>query len=95
MCCFVLVLGVLGPRLAFLYVWLFTPRITDAFAGNLWLPLLGILLLPWTALAYVAAWSTTGGVTGIGWFVVALGFFLDLASYSSRAAQQRYEGTTA
>ena len=26
-----------------------------------------------------------------GWFVVALGFVLDIASYSGRAAQQRYQ----
>jgi hypothetical protein len=95
MCCFVLVLGFLGPRLAFLWVWLFTPRVTDAFAGNFWWPLLGVLFLPWTALAYVAAWAPTGGVTGIGWVVIVFGFLLDIASYSSRAAQQRYQPSTA
>jgi hypothetical protein len=92
MCCFVLVLGFLGPRLAFLWVWLFnTSRITLAFGGSFWWPLLGLLFLPWTALAWVAAYAPTGGVTGIGWVVVAFGFLLDIASYSSRAAQGRYE----
>ena len=91
MCCFVLVLGFLGPRLAFLWVWLFTERVTDAFAGNFWWPLLGVIFLPWTALAYVAAWAPTGGVSAIGWVVVAFGFILDIASYSSRAAQQRFQ----
>ena len=95
MCCFLLVLGFLGPRLAFLFAWLFAPRVTEAFAGNFWWPLLGLLFLPWTALAYVFAWAPTGGVSGIGWFVVALGFLLDIASYSSRAAQNRYQGSPA
>jgi hypothetical protein len=90
-CCFVLVLGFLGPRIAFLWVWIFTPRVTEVFAGNVWWPLLGVLFLPWTALAYVAAWAPTGGVSVIGWLVVAFGFVLDIASYSGRAAQQRYQ----
>jgi hypothetical protein len=92
MCCFVLVLGFLGPRLAFLWVWIFnTSRITLAFGGSFWWPLLGLLFLPWTVLAWVAAYAPAGGVTGIGWVVVAFGFLLDIASYSSRAAQSRYE----
>jgi len=95
MCCFLLVLGFLGPRLAFLWAWLFTPRVTEAFAGNFWWPLLGLLFLPWTALAYVFAWAPTGGVSGIGWVVVAFGLLLDIASYSSRAAQNRYQGSPA
>ncbi len=95
MCCFVLVLGFLGPRLAFLWVWLFSSRVTDAFSGNFWLPLLGLIFLPWTALAYVAAWAPTGGVSGIGWAVIVFGFILDIASYSSRAAQQRFQPSAA
>ncbi len=90
MCCFLLVLGFLGPRLAFLAVWIFgDDRVEQAFSNNFWWPLLGLLLLPWTALAYVAAWAPTGGVTGIGWLVVVLGLLLDISSYASRAAGQR------
>ena len=89
MCCFVLVLGFLGPRLAFLWAWLFTPRVTDAFTGGFWLPLLGMLVLPWTALAYIVVWSFADGVGPLGWLVVALGFLLDIANYSGRSAQQR------
>jgi hypothetical protein len=95
MCCFLLVLGFLGPRLAFLWAWLFTSRVTDAFSGNFLVPLVGLLFLPWTALAYVAAWAPTGGVSALGWVIVAFGFVLDIASYSSRAAQQRYRPTAA
>jgi energy-converting hydrogenase Eha subunit G len=45
--------------------------------------------------AYVAAWAPTGGVSGIGWAVIAFGFILDIASYSSRAAQQRIQPSAA
>ena len=89
MCCFVLVLGFLGPRIAFLWAWLFTPRVTDAFTGGFWLPLLGLIFLPWTALAYIVVWSFADGVSPLGWCVIALGFILDISSYGSRSAQAR------
>lgn len=90
-----LVLGFLGPRLAFLWVWLFTSRVTMAFEGSFWLPLLGMLFLPWTALAYLAAWAPAQGVSTLGWVVVGLGLVLDIMSYASRSAQQRYQGEPA
>jgi hypothetical protein len=31
----------------------------------------------------------------VGWFVVALGVLLDVATYSSRAAQSRYQASRA
>ena len=96
MCCFVLLLGFLGPRIAFVAVWIFgEDRVQNAFSDNFWWPLLGVIFLPWTALAYVAAWASTGGVSGIGWLVVGLGFILDIASYAGRSAGQRYSASTA
>ncbi len=96
MCCFVLLLGFLGPRVAFLAVWIFgDERVQHAFSNNFWWPLLGVIFLPWTALAYVAAWVPTGGVSGIGWLVVILGLILVIASYASRSAGQRYTASTA
>lgn len=95
MCCFVLVLGFLGPRFAFLWVWLATARVELAFGGSFWVPLLGMLFLPWTALAYVLVWAPGFGVSALGWMVVALGFVLDIASYFGRMAQQRYQGAPA
>jgi hypothetical protein len=90
MCCFVMVLGLLGPRFAFLYAWIFTDRVSLAFSGGWFVPLLGLLFLPWTALVYVLAYAPVGGVSALGWVFVALGFVADIATYSSRAAQQRY-----
>ena len=95
MCCFVLVLGFLGPRFAFLWVWLATARVDIAFSGSFWLPLVGMLFLPWTALAYVLAYAPVQGVSALGWFIVVCGLVLDIATYSSRAAQQRYQGARA
>lgn len=96
MCCFVLILGFLGPRIALLAVWIFGDnRVQDAFSNNFWWPLLGVIFLPWTALAYVAAWAPTGGVSGIGWLVIMLGFVLDIANYAGRSAGHRYTASTA
>ena len=92
MCCLFLAIGLLGPRFAFLGVWLFsTPnRVTMAFDGGWVLPLLGLLFLPWTALAYVLSYAPVVGVSAVGWLFVALGLVADVATYSSRAAQTRY-----
>jgi len=95
MCCFVLVLGFLGPRFAFLWVWLATARVELAFGGNFWVPLLGVIFLPWTVLTYVFAWAPGQGVSALGWAFVALAFAIDLATYFGRAAQQRYQGAPA
>jgi len=90
MCCFALILGFLGPRVALLAWWIFGDKVDLAFDTWLW-PLLGLVFLPWTTLAYVLAWGPLNGVSGAGWLVVALGFAADIATYSSRAAKSRYQ----
>jgi hypothetical protein len=79
----------IGPRFAFALVWIFGDRVERAFDSWAW-PLLLLIFLPWTGLAYVLMWSAVGGVSGWEWIVVALGFLLDLASYSGRLAQRRF-----
>ncbi len=77
------------PRLALLFVWLFTPLVKTAFHGGFLLPLLGIIFLPFTTLIYVLVYSPVYGVTGWGWLWVILAFLLDLGSYSSSAYTNR------
>lgn len=89
MCCFLLVLGTLGPRFGILLIWLFGDRVDVAFGSWLW-PLLGLLFAPWTTLGYLLVWSPGTGVSGAEWLVVAMGVVLDLATYSARSAQSRY-----
>jgi hypothetical protein len=43
--------------------------------------LLGLVFLPYTTLFYVLAYAPITEVSGIGWFFVAFGFLLDLASW--------------
>ncbi len=77
------------PRLALLFVWLFTSLVRTAFHGGFLLPLLGIIFLPFTTLIYVLVYNPVFGVTGWGWFWVILGFLIDLGSYSSSAYTNR------
>ena len=90
----VLTAGFLGPRLALLIWWIFGDRVELAFDSWVW-PLLGLLFLPWTTLAYLLVWSPVVGVDGGEWIVVALGFLADVLTYSSRAAGNRYQSSRA
>jgi hypothetical protein len=92
MCCLALVAGFIGPRAALLLWWLFGDRVDAAFDTWIW-PLLGLLFLPWTTLAYVIVWSPVVGVDGEEWIVVALGFVADVVTYSARAAASRCQTT--
>ena len=74
--------------------WIFDDRVDLAFDSWIW-PLLGLIFLPWTTLAYLVVWSPVGGVSGAEWIVVALGLLLDIATYSSRAAANRYQSSQA
>jgi hypothetical protein len=89
MCCFFLLLATLGPRFALLLMWLFGDRVDRAFDSWIW-PLLGLLFLPWTTLAYVLAWSPGGGVSGGEWLFDANGLVADIATYSGRKATSVY-----
>lgn len=86
----------LFSRIALLVVWLTTPLVSRAFQGGWILPLLGILLLPITTLTYVLVYYIVGGVSGWGWFWVALAVLLDLAasSYPARHAAQTRSART-
>lgn len=78
--CLLALLALISPRLALFAVWIFSDLLSRAFES--WLvPLLGFFLLPWTTLAYAVMWSSSDRVFGFEWFLVALAFAADLASY--------------
>lgn len=93
MCCFLLALFAFGPRFVLVIEWIFGQRIQHAFA-HWYVPLLGLIFLPWTTLMYTIVWSA-GGVHGANWIAVALGAFLDLLSYMGRSAQRAYRQRSA
>ena len=86
MCCFLIVLATLGPRVAGVIWWIAQPvRWQAAFeswpiVGWIW-PVLGLIFLPWTTLMFVIVWSPVSGMSLWGWLFLALALFGDIASY--------------
>jgi len=89
MCCGIATLVLLGPRVLDALLWLFWPQFSLAFKSDFLVPLLGVLLLPWTTLMYVLVWQPATGVSGFGWILVAFGFILDISSYTGGAQTRR------
>jgi hypothetical protein len=89
MCCLALITLGLGPRIALVIWWIFGDKVDLAFSTWVW-PLLGIIFLPWTTLAYVIAWQPVVGVNGFwDYLLIVLGVAADIATYSARAAKGR------
>ena len=81
--CLLALVALISPRLALIFVWLFSDVLSRALDGWL-LPFLGFFLLPWTTLTYVAFWDWGAGreVTGFEWFLVVFAFLLDVGAYA-------------
>jgi hypothetical protein len=77
------------PRLALLFVWIFTNLVNRAFHNTFIWPLLGIIFLPFTTLFYVFAYNPALGLTGWGWLFVIIGFVIDISAYGSSAYTNR------
>ena len=87
--CLLALLALISPRLALFFIWLFSDLLDRAY-DEWWLPLLGFFLLPWTTLAYAVMWAAgTNDVTGFEWFIVGLGFVVDLSSWSQSGKLDR------
>ena len=80
--CFAALLAFISPRLAIIFVAIFSDLLTRAFDSWV-LPFIGFFILPWTTLAYAIMWDIgTHEVVGFEWFIVVLAFVADLASYA-------------
>lgn len=95
--CLLALLIVTAPRLAFLFMWIFTPLVERAFNTFVG-PLLGLAFLPFTSIMYVLLYRPGIGVVGWEWLWIVLAFFADLAHYAGSAASNRqhiegYPGT--
>jgi hypothetical protein len=83
MCCLVAIALAISPRLALILVWLLTPEVDQAFHGGLVAPILGLVFLPMTTLAYAIAYTPILGVQSWGWVVVVAGLLIDLGAYGA------------
>ena len=97
MCCFLLILVFLGPRIAGPIWWLIQPiRWEAAFrnfaGGNLWWiwPILGIVFLPWTTIMYVLV--APGGVLGWDWLWLGIMLVFDILWYTGGVGRKSIPG---
>ena len=86
--CIAALLATVAPRLVLFLMWIFTDRLSIAFQSFV-LGFLGFLLLPYTTVFYAFAYHEFTGVTGFGWFIVILGFFIDMSSWFGNAREGR------
>jgi hypothetical protein len=86
--CLIVLIGLFSPRLALILLAIFGDLLSRAFDS--WVvPLLGFFLLPWTTLIYALCYSGDNRVYGFEWFLVAIGFLIDLGSYGGGSRYRR------
>jgi len=88
-CCAILLILFLGPRVAMVAMALFSNYLGRAFGGDILMPLVGFLFLPWTTLAYAWAINSRGEVAGFQAIVVVAAVLVDLGIVGGGAAKRR------
>jgi len=88
MCCVLVLLAFLGPRLVLFLLWVLTNYLSRAFDAFL-LPFLGFLFLPWTTIAWAIAQNEFGGASGVGLLIVVLGLLADIGVLGGGARGRR------
>lgn len=86
--CFLIVLGLISPRLVLFCLWLFTDYLSRAFTSWFW-PTVGFFFLPMTTLAYAVAENEFHGFNGIGLVILLVGFAIDLGLLGFGARSRR------
>ena len=87
-CCLILIIALLGPRIAIALLAVFSSFFERAFDGLL-IPLLGFLFLPFTTLAYAWAINTRGEVAGFQAVVVVLAVLMDISAFGRGEVERR------
>ena len=77
-----------APRVILVLAWIFSDRWQTVWQGNIFLPLLGIVFLPYTTVMYLLAWSPTG-IAGWDWMWIGLGLFMDILKWAQIAANRK------
>ena len=81
----------IAPRIVLAFWWYTSDRINDAFTG--WfVPLLGLIFLPYATIMYVLLWTANDGVHGTQWILVGIAAVVDVFLMGSRILpKQQYE----
>ncbi len=77
-----------APRVVLVLAWIFSGRWQIVWGGQWFLPLLGIVFLPYTTIMYMLTWSPAG-IQGWDWMWIGLGVFMDVMKWSQIAANRK------
>ena len=93
-CLFLVLIGV-SPRLGVVGLWLLTDWVDRAFDGGWVLPLIGLILLPWTTALYVVGYVIGDAAAPWGILGAIIGLFMDIALHAGSATmgKKRYATT--
>jgi hypothetical protein len=88
--CLIVLMALIGPRVALLFTWIFTDLVERAF-DSFAVPLIGLIFLPWTTFVYSLVYNPNPaeGVSFLGWVFVVLALITDLGSYTYGAKSRR------
>jgi hypothetical protein len=86
--CFLAMGLAFAPRLFLILAWIFSTRWQVVWHGQWFLPLLGIVFLPYTTVMYMLVWSPTG-IQGWDWLWLILGVWLDVMHYGQMANNRK------
>ncbi|MCP4759696.1 MAG: hypothetical protein GY894_09920 [Planctomycetes bacterium] len=85
-CCLAIVLALIFPRIILVVTWFLNPAFISNAYGNWVIPLLGLIFMPMTALAYALAVTFESGATGVpGLIIIILAVLYDLGSVGGGA----------
>lgn len=87
-CLFLILIGV-SPRLGVIALWWLTDWIDRAFDGGWVLPLVGIILLPWTTALFTVGYIIEDTRGAWAWIGLIVGLFLDIALHAGSATMTR------
>jgi hypothetical protein len=76
-----------APRAMLILAWIFSDRWAYVWGSDWFVPLLGIIFLPYTTIMFTLVWRPTG-IDGWDWLWIVLGVILD-AMHWGQVAQNR------
>jgi len=77
-----------APRAMLILAWIFSDRWANVWGTDWFVPLLGIIFLPYTTIMFMLVWRPTG-IDGWDWLWIVLGVILDVMHWGQVAQNRR------
>ncbi len=92
MCCLIALLGLISPRVALVLVWLINPSFINNAYPSFIAPLLGLIFLPLTTLAYAFACTLDNGPWDSGGIIIIIiGLLFDIGCLGVRTLRRFFD----